>query len=235
MNCQVTPGNKTTVGYIMGNSGNNNHYDHLQAQGQTTGFEQMSGSGIWISPDYSAGGYGIYPFFLWETQAYIQDFWADVEDSEPNMPAIMLAWGNYAQTIVDGGQFPSGNNSSAPFAINSGAPYTIRGADVSGTFAEMLDVIGNSVAPSTITDSTLPSGFTSTNSGKTFYLRVTNGGQDTGMKFADLPSASSSFNGVKRYCLDCDPAANPPTTCTSSGTKTGAWVDGINAGWTCVP
>ena len=53
------------------------------------------------------------------------------------------------------------------------------------------------------------------------------------MKFADLPG--SVTNGVRRYCVDCDPPANPPVACTSAGAKTGAWINGLNNTWVCVP
>jgi hypothetical protein len=72
-----------------------------------------------------------------------------------------------------------------------------------------------------------------TNSGNTNWLRVMQGSRDLGMKFADLPGTVT--NGVRRYCVDCDPPANPPVACTSSGTKTGAWIDGLNNIWICVP
>ena len=72
-----------------------------------------------------------------------------------------------------------------------------------------------------------------TNPGKSWWLNASQGSQDLGVKFADLPS--SVINGAKRYCIDCDPPANPPVACTSSGAKTGAWVNGLNNAWICVP
>ena len=78
-----------------------------------------------------------------------------------------------------------------------------------------------------------PSGLALTNAGKSWWLNESLGGQDLGVKFADLPG--SVTNGARRYCVDCDPPANPPVACTSAGAKTGAWVNGLNNTWVCVP
>jgi hypothetical protein len=55
----------------------------------------------------------------------------------------------------------------------------------------------------------------------------------TGTTFAKLPG--TVVNGMRMYCSNCDPPANPPVTCTSSGARTGAFVDGVNNQWLCVP
>ncbi len=55
----------------------------------------------------------------------------------------------------------------------------------------------------------------------------------TGMTFAKLPG--TVVNGMRVYCTNCDPPVNPPAACTSSGARTGAFADGINNNWLCVP
>lgn len=52
-----------------------------------------------------------------------------------------------------------------------------------------------------------------------------------GNAFASLPT--SVVNGSRTWCSNCDPPANPPVTCTSSGAKTGAFADGVNNKWIC--
>ncbi|MGH8014482.1 MAG: hypothetical protein ACREQ4_18490, partial [Candidatus Binataceae bacterium] len=54
---------------------------------------------------------------------------------------------------------------------------------------------------------------------------------NNGINFANFPA--SVINGASFYCPNCDPPANPPVACTSAGTKTGAWVHGINGAWVC--
>lgn len=49
--------------------------------------------------------------------------------------------------------------------------------------------------------------------------------------FAKLPTAAA--DGSTMYCSDCDPPANPPTTCASAGAKTGARASRINGAWVC--
>jgi parallel beta-helix repeat protein len=49
------------------------------------------------------------------------------------------------------------------------------------------------------------------------------------------PLPASVVNGASFYCPNCDPPANPPVACTSSGTKTGSWVHGLNNQWICAP
>jgi hypothetical protein len=51
--------------------------------------------------------------------------------------------------------------------------------------------------------------------------------------YANLPATAT--NGQRWYCTNCDPPANPPVTCTSAGAKTGAFADGVNGAWLCVP
>ncbi|MGH7836312.1 MAG: hypothetical protein ACREQC_00650, partial [Candidatus Binataceae bacterium] len=53
----------------------------------------------------------------------------------------------------------------------------------------------------------------------------------SGSTFANLPAPA--INGGRTWCSNCDPPANPPVACTSSGTKTGAFADGVNNQWIC--
>jgi hypothetical protein len=55
----------------------------------------------------------------------------------------------------------------------------------------------------------------------------------TGTTFTKLPA--TVVNGMRVYCSNCDPPANPPVTCTSAGARTGAFADGVNNIWLCVP
>ena len=54
-----------------------------------------------------------------------------------------------------------------------------------------------------------------------------------GTSFAKLPG--TVVNGMRLYCTNCDPPANPPVACTSSGSRTGAFADGVNNQWLCAP
>ena len=47
-----------------------------------------------------------------------------------------------------------------------------------------------------------------------------------------LPSV---VNGKEFYCANCDAATNPPSACTSSSNRVGAWVHGTAGSWVCVP
>jgi hypothetical protein len=49
------------------------------------------------------------------------------------------------------------------------------------------------------------------------------------------PLPASVVNGASFYCPNCDPPANPPVTCSSSGARTGSWVHGLNNQWLCTP
>lgn len=53
----------------------------------------------------------------------------------------------------------------------------------------------------------------------------------SGTTFALLPA--TAVNGARIYCSNCDPPANPPVACTSSGARTGAMAEGINGSWYC--
>lgn len=55
----------------------------------------------------------------------------------------------------------------------------------------------------------------------------------TGTTFAKLPG--TVVNGMRVYCSNCDPPANPPVICTSAGARTGAFADGVNNQWLCAP
>ncbi|HLW69468.1 MAG TPA: hypothetical protein VKS22_02485 [Candidatus Binataceae bacterium] len=52
-----------------------------------------------------------------------------------------------------------------------------------------------------------------------------------GSTFANLPA--TAINGGRTWCSNCDPPTNPPSACTSSGAKTGAFADGVNNQWIC--
>jgi hypothetical protein len=54
-----------------------------------------------------------------------------------------------------------------------------------------------------------------------------------GTTFVKLPG--TVVNGMRVYCSNCDPPANPPVTCTSAGARTGAFADGVNNQWLCTP
>jgi hypothetical protein len=49
------------------------------------------------------------------------------------------------------------------------------------------------------------------------------------------PLPESVVNGGSFYCPNCDPPMNPSTDCTSSASRTGSWVHGLNNHWICVP
>lgn len=49
------------------------------------------------------------------------------------------------------------------------------------------------------------------------------------------PLPTQVVNGASFYCPNCDPPANPPAACTSSGAKTGSFVHGLNNQWLCAP
>lgn len=57
-------------------------------------------------------------------------------------------------------------------------------------------------------------------------LTVVNQITDQGFNFANIPAGLP--NGTEFYCKDCDPPTEPPSTCTSSGIKTGSFVFVVN-------
>ena len=232
--CDVVPFAKTNVGFLFLNQSNNNLYDHLQCDGQYTCIEQASGSGHYIMPDFSDRGYAIYPLVFYEAQALLESPELDIEDSAPNNLAAVYSGGGYAPVVINGGQLTLGSTGTAYLAINGGAPFIDMGTMFSGgSPAELLDVIANPSSPVVIRDVIQPGGLALTNAGKSWWLKESLGGQDLGVRFADLPG--SVTNGARRYCVDCDPPANPPVACTSAGAKTGAWLNGLNNTWVCVP
>lgn len=232
--CTVIPGVKTNVGFLFLNASNNNLYDHLQCDGQYTCIEQATGNGTYILPDYTDRGYVIYPFVNFEGQALYDSPTTDVEDSDTGFKADIYSIGAAAQTVINGGQLgmPSGGG-PAWLEVNGGKGFAATGAEFLGSPTELLNVDNAPTSVSTIRDSTMTVPSLLTNTGNTNWLRVMQGSRDLGMKFADLPGTVT--NGVRRYCVDCDPPANPPVACTSAGTKTGAWIDGLNNTWVCVP
>ncbi len=236
--CVVVPYAKTNVGFLFMNQSNNNLYEHLQCDGQYTCIEEASGSGHYIVPDFSDRGFAVYPLAFMQAQAILDSPELDVEDSAPNQLAAVYSNAGYAPVIVNGGQLTLGSTSAAYLTINTGAPFVVNGTDFSdyaGVPAEVLNVIGNPSSPVRMKDAVWSDTPALTNSGKSWWLRATMGGQDLGVKFADIPAGASANNGTQRYCLDCDPAANPPVACTSAGTKTGAWLSVENATNICTP
>jgi hypothetical protein len=232
--CQIVPFAKSSVGFFFGNQANNNLYNHLQCVGQYSCVGALSGSGHYIMPDFTDEGFAAYPFYFVNSQAILDSPELDVEDSAPNQLASVYSFGAYAPIVINGGQLLSGATGQAYLAINGGAPFLVNGTDfIGGSPAELLNVITNPSSPVVLRDVTRPSGLASTNTGKSWWLSESLGGQDRGVKFADLPA--SVTNGVRRYCIDCDPPANPPVACTSTGARTGAWVNGLNNAWICVP
>ena len=232
--CVVVPYAKTNVGFLFMNQSNNNLYEHLQCDGQYTCIEQASGSGHYVMPDFSDRGYAIYPLAFMQAQAVVDSPELDIEDTAANQLASVYSNGGYAPVVINGGQLTLGSSGAAYLAINGGAPFIVAGTLFSGgSPAELLNVIGNPSAPVIMHDVIQPSGIALTNAGKSWWLNETQGSQDLGVKFADLPG--SVTNGGRRYCVDCDPPANPPVACTSSGAKTGAWANGLNNTWVCVP
>jgi hypothetical protein len=232
--CSVVPFAKTNVGFLFLNQAGNNVYDHLQCDGQYSCIGQVSGSGHYIMPDFSDRGFAIAPLYFVQAQALLDSPELDIEDSAPNQIAAVYSNGAYAPIVINGGQLLSGATGNAYLAISGGAPFIVNGTQFTGgSPAELLNVIANPTSPVVVRDVIQPSSIASTNAGKSWWLSESLGGQDPGVKFADLPG--SVTNGVRRYCVDCDPPANPPVICTSLGAKTGAWVNGLNNTWVCVP
>jgi hypothetical protein len=231
--CQVVPKAQTFVGFLFMGQSNNNLYDHLQCDGQYTCIEELGGSGTYLLPDFTDRGYGIYPFAFIEAQALLNSPTTDIEGADTNFLGDIYSYNAYAPIEIHGGQLAAAN--SGPLLVqDGGAPFVAQGVDFSGTTpAEVVNVVNNPSSPATITDSTIPSGTPTANSGKSWWVKEVLGGQDSGVKFADLPG--TVVNGTRRYCVDCDPPANPPVACTSAGAKTGAWIDGLNNSWICVP
>ena len=220
--CPIVPTPETNVGFLFGNQSNNNIYDHLHCDGQYTCIGQYGGSGHYILPDYTGRGYAIYPFYFIQAQAILDSPVTDIEDTEANQLAAVLSKDAYAPIIINGGQLYSGASGSAYLAINGGAPVIDTGTQFQGgSPAEILNVVSNPRSPVIVNSAVLPSKVPLTNEGKSWWMHATIAGLDLGVKFADLPTPGTTTNGQKRYCVDRDPAVNPPTTCTSAGTKTG--------------
>jgi Concanavalin A-like lectin/glucanases superfamily len=232
--CSVVPAAKTNVGFLFLNQSNNNIYDHLQCDGQYSCVGQVSGSGHYIMPDFTDRTFAVAPLYFVQAQALLDSPELDVEDTATNQIAAVYSNGAYAPIVINGGQLLSGASGNAYLAISGGAPFIVNGSQFTGgSPAELLNVIANPLSPVVVRDVIQPSGIAATNAGKSWWLTESLGGQDPGVKFADLPS--SVTNGARRYCADCDPPANPPVACTSTGARTGAWVNGLNNTWICVP
>ena len=79
-------------------------------------------------PDFSDRGYAIYPLAFIQAQAILDSPELDIEDAAPNQVASVYTNGGYAPVIINGGQLTSGNPSGGAYlAINSGAPFIVRG------------------------------------------------------------------------------------------------------------
>jgi hypothetical protein len=232
--CGVVPFAKTNVGFLFLNQSNNNVYDHLQCDGQYSCIGQVSGSGHYIVPDFTDRGYAFAPLYFIQAQALVDSPELDIEDTATNQIAAVYSNGAYAPIVINGGQLTSGATGNAYLAISGGAPFIVNGTMFGfGSPAELLNVIANPLSPVEARDVVQPNGLAPTNAGKSWWMNESVGGQDIGVQFADLPG--TVINGVRRYCVDCDPPANPPVACTSAGTKTGAWINGLNNTWICVP
>ncbi|MBF6559147.1 MAG: hypothetical protein IVW56_02570 [Candidatus Binataceae bacterium] len=147
--------------------------------------------------------------------------------------------------INGGATLPSNSSNTV-----ANGPATLSGSDyirvtwTGLTGCASWDVLKGSLTTSIAT--ALPAGTTSYNdiggstSAYTPPVRNTTGDisygsvlTSAGMTYANLPSPT--VNGGRFYCSDCDPPANPPAACTHTGTKTGAFADGVNGVWLCAP
>lgn len=231
---------RTSYGFVFGNQSNGNDYDHLQCDGENGGcIFQTGSSGSYELPIYTDRGSAIYPFVI-AGRAVIRDPFTDEEAASPNFAADLLALDAWAPIVIQGGELDTPSSTSAHLAISGGQPIVDIGSTFAGTAsAELVNVITNPSSPVTIRDAVLPSGVPLTNPGKTTQVYANIGGSisgitvSTGIKFANLPTPV--INGASFYCPDCDPPANPPAACTSSGAKTGSWVHGLNNAWICTP
>jgi hypothetical protein len=131
----------------------------------------------------------------------------DVEDTAANNLATVYSSGDYAPTIINGGQLCSGNPAGAALAIQGGAPFIVSGTDFacSQTPAELLNVISNPTSPVTIKDATLPN-LPLTNAGAQQWL-VAN---QFGAAYNPGPSITSPSYTVGAYdrYLDCNATGN---------------------------
>jgi hypothetical protein len=231
---------RTNYGFVFANQSNGNDYNRLQCDGQTGGcIIQQGSSGSYELPIFTDRGSYIYPLII-GGRAVLRDPFSDMESANSLFLADVLALNSWAPIVIHGGELDTPNASGAHFAINGGQPISDVGTSLGGTAsAEIVNVISNPTSPVTIRDAVLPSGVPLTNPGKLAQVYANVGGSvsgltvSTGIKFASLPAPV--VNGASFYCPDCDPPANPPTACTSSGAKSGAWVHGINSTWICAP
>ncbi len=233
-------GSHTSYGFVFANQSNGNDYDHLQCDGQNGGcIMQQGSSGSYELPMFTDRGGYIYPLVI-AGRAVIRDPFSDMESTNTGFLADVLALNAWAPVVIQGGELDSPNTTGAPLAISGGQPITDIGTTFGGApAAEIVNVLSNPVSPVTIRDAIMTAGVPLTNPGKATQVYANIGGNitgltvSTGIKFANLPSPV--VNGASFYCPDCDPPANPPAACTSSGTKTGSWVHGLNNAWICAP
>lgn len=235
---------QTPINFYFGNQSNNNTYENLQADGGArTSYMQAGGFGTYINDKMTGRGYSVYPFVSLEgAGAYITPF-TDIEDSEPNFASSFYFSGLWAPTEITGAEMFAPGASTNPgdsfFTVDGGQPPVVIGGSYNGSVAEVADVVANPSAPMTMREASLPKSVPLTNSGKASEVYASVGGVrsgiavSSGVDFADLPNPV--INGASFYCPDCDPPANPPVACTSSGAKTGSWVHGLNNTWICTP
>lgn len=231
--CSVTPGNtRTTGGFAFGNQSNNNIYDHLQCDGTTSCVVEYGGSGTYILPDYTDRGTVFYPFAFMAAQATLISPTTDIEDSDPNFQGDVFNFQSYAPLEIHGGQLAAPSSGTPPAYLVSdfqANPYLVEGTIFAGGAnpSELIKYNYTPQGPSVLQSIGYPSGLPITNSGYSYWAIVRQGGQDMGMKFADLPSCATSLNGVMRFLTDGTVGA----TCSGSGS--GAWARCMGTTWNC--
>jgi hypothetical protein len=235
---------QTPINFYFGNQSNNNIYANLQTDGGArTSYMQAGGYGTYINDKMTGRGYAVYPFVNdGGAGDYITPF-TDIEDSEADFISSFYFSGLWAPTEVTGAEMFAPGASTNPgdsfFTLNGGQPPVVIGGSYNGSVAEVANIAANPSVPMTIREAGLPKGVPLTNSGKAAEVYASVGGVSSGITvssgvdFANLPNPV--INGASFYCPDCDPPANPPTACTSSGAKTGSWVHGLNNTWICTP
>jgi hypothetical protein len=233
VSCQVVPiSTRTAGGFLLENQSNNNLYEHLQCDGTNSCVFEHGGSGTYILPDYTDRGLAVYPFAFHQAQAILISPTTDIEDSDANFQGDVYNSQSYAPLEIHGGQLSAPNSGTPPAYLVSdwqAYPYLVEGTDFAGggTPSELIKYNYIPNAPSVLQSINYPSGLAITNSGYSYWAIVKQGAQDLGMKFADLPSCSSSLNGVTRFLTDGTVGA----TCSGSGT--GAWARCMGTAWNC--
>lgn len=163
-------------------------------------------------------------------------------DTNTNFISDVYSSGDYAAGLISGGELDGPNNSGwpGPFTINGGMPLIDEGTELGGAApTQVFDVTASPSSPNVIrTPNFVYAGVPLYNSGHSRDVYMDQGGVITGMtvnKGITFANLGMVVNGASFYCPDCDPPANPPVACTSSGAKTGSWVHGLNNVWVCTP